>query len=445
MSDTDAQDTPGTPEPAGPAAADRPTKKRRHLPRRISAWVLVVLASLLIPVSIISVWAIRTVTDTNQYVATMAPLARNEVIVQHLATKATDELFSTHIVENKVTAALPAKAKPIVPAIMNELQGYVHQLALKVFESPKFGTLWDTLNRHTHDAVVDVLTGKQSPLQQKVEKGGSIVLNVSPQLNTLINQLNDRGVTLFNPLKPILSKSEGLGVTIVSKQQVSKFSGWFNLVVKLKWIVPAVALALAALALIVAVERRKTLLRLALGVALVTLLVLAGFSLGRITFLNQASGHSFNRQVAGAVWDTLLRFLKTNLRWTVLASVLVAIGAWLAGPARYAVWIRSTCAKGGRWVWAQARALTAASGRAAGESERVRRTGAWILEHLGGLRVVGVVVAGCFLVFGGNFTGWGLLVILIVLAVYLGLLQLVAAWARRVATAAATPAPGSAA
>ncbi len=451
MSDTDPQDTPTTPStadapgtagaPSTPAASVTPTKKRRHLPRRISAWVLVVLASLLIPISVISVWAIRTVTNTDQYVATMAPLARNEVIVQHLATKATDELFSTHIVQNKVTAALPAKAKPIVPAIMNELRAYVHQLALNVFESPKFGRLWDTLNRHTHDAVVDVLTGKQSPLQQKLEKGGSIVVNVSPALDNIINQLNNRGVTLFNPLKPILSKSEGLGVTIVSKQQVSKFSGAFNIIVKLKWIIPAIALALAVLAIIIAVEHRKTLLRLAIGVALVTLLLLAGLSLGRITFLNQASGHSFNREVAASVWDTVLRFLKTDLRWAVVVSVLVALGAWVAGPARYAVWIRSTCAKGGRWVWTQVREVTAGAGRAAGESDRVRRTGAWILEHLGGLRIVGVVVAGCFLVFGGNFTGWSLLVIVLALAVYLGLLQLVAIWARRVST----PTPGPAA
>ena len=134
--------------------------------------MLVVLASLLIPVSVISVWAIRTVTNTDQYVATMAPLARNPVIVDHLATKATDELFSTGIVQKKVTAALPAKAKPIVTPIVNEVHSYVYGLALKVFESPKFGQLWDTLNRHTHDAVVDVLTGKQTPLAQKLEKGG---------------------------------------------------------------------------------------------------------------------------------------------------------------------------------------------------------------------------------------------------------------------------------
>ena len=302
----------------------------------------------------------------------------------------------------------------------------------KFFESPKFGKLWDTLNRHTHDAVVDVLTGKQSPLTKKLEKGGAIVVNVTPALNNIIDQANAKGITLFNPAKAILTQGDKLGLTVVSKSQVSKFTGLFNLIVKLKWVIPAIALALAALAIGIAVQRRKTLLRLAIGVALVTLLLLAGLSLGRITFINQASGH-VNGQVAAAVWDTMLRFLKTDLRWMLLVSVLVGLGAWLAGPARYAVWIRSTVAKGGRWVGAQAHELTAGAGRAAAGSERARRTGGWITEHLNGLRIVGVVVAALFLVFGGNLTGWSLLIIVIVLAVYLGLLQLVAMWARKVA------------
>ncbi len=216
-----------------------------------------------------------------------------------------------------------------------------------------------------------------------------------------------------------------------------KFTGLFNLIVKLKWVIPVVALALGILGIVIAVAHRKTLLRLAIGVSLVTLLLLAGLSLGRITFINQA-GHSFNRDVAASVWDTMLRFLKTDLRWTLLVSVLVALGAWLAGPSRFAVRIRSTCASSARWVAAQAHALTAGTGRAAAESERVRRSGGWILEHLNGMRILGVGVAGLFVIFGGNLTGWGLLVIVIVLAVYLGLLQLVAAWARRVAVAAAS-------
>ena len=401
--------------------------------RGITTWVLIVLASLLIPVSVISVWAIRTVTNTDQYVATMAPLARNPAIVDNLATKTTDLLFSSHVVRNKVEDALPAKAKTIVTPIVNQLHSYAYGLALKFFESPKFGQLWDSLNRHTHDAVVAVLTGKQSALTQKIEKNGAIALNLTPAVNQVIDKANSRGITVFNPLKAVFATGDNLGLTVVSKDQVAKFSGWFNVIVKFKWIVPVVSLVLAALGILIAVQRRKTLLRMAIGVSLVTLVILAGISLGRVSFLNGAAKHHLDTGVAGALWDTLLAYLKTDLRWTVLIAVLVAFVAWVVGPARYAVWVRSTCAKGGRWVGAQASQLSDRSGQAAAGSQRARRTGGWILEHLNGLRIVGLVVVGLIVVFGGNFTGWGLLVIAIVLAVYLALLQLVAAWVRRVA------------
>jgi hypothetical protein len=420
------------------------TKKRRgHMPRRISAWVLVVLASILIPVSVMSVWAIRTVTNTDKYVETMAPLARNEVIQQGLAKRATDALFSTHIVQNKVTSVLPKAAKPLVAPITKEVHSYVEAQALKVFQSPKFGMLWDLLNRHSHAAVINILTGKQTPLQKKFAKGGAIALNLSPALNTLITNLDSHGVTLFNPIKAVSTK--GLSFSVVSKDQVSKFSGLFNLVVKLKWFIPIIALVLAILAVALALERRKTLLRLAVGVALMSMVLLGALSAGRGIFIGQAAGGGFNSQGAAAVWDTVLRFLKTDLRWTLLISVLVAFGAWVAGPARYAVWIRRTTVTGARWVATQSKALSSGAmgaGRAAGESSGVRRSGAWILEHLSGLRIVGVVIAGLFLVFGGNLTGWTLLIIVIVLAVYLGLLQLVAAWARKVARPAEAVSPG---
>ena len=434
MSETEPPQLPIVVEPL----AGRTHRARRT--RGVIAWVLIVVVSLLIPIAVMAGWVIRTVTDTNQYVATMAPLARNEIIVNRLADKATDALFSTHTVQDKVTAALPPKAKPIVVPIVNTVHGYVHNVALQVFQSPKFGQLWDSLNRHTHQAVVDVLTGKQSALVQKVEQGGGIVLKVTPALNMIADKLNARGITLFNPVKAI-SNQGGVGITIVSKAQVSKFSSLFNLVVKLRWIIPIVTLLLAAIGIAIAVNRRKILLRLAIGVGLVTVLFLAALALGRVTFLNTASAHNLDTGVAAAVWDTLLRFLKASLRWALLATLVVAFAAWVAGPGRYAIWIRSKCAKGGHWVADQARQLSSGAGRAAAGSPRTRATGEWILEHIAGLRIVGLVVAGVFIVFNGNLTFWSFLVILIVLAVYVGLLQLVAAWARKVTLSAAKPAP----
>ena len=425
--------------PAGPSDGSQGKRYRLRRTRGIVAWVLVVLASLLIPISVIAAWAINTVTNTDQYVATMAPLATNPVIVQHLATKSTDLLFSSHVVQNEIESVLPKKAKPIVQPITNQVKGYTEQLALRVFESKQFSQLWNLLNRRSHTTVVNILTGKYSKQAQALQKYGAVVLNLTPQLNQLIDQADSRGVTLFDPLKSVLDKN-GLSFTVVTRSQISQFSGVFNLVVKLRWVIPAVALVVGILSIVVATKRRKTLLRASAGVALFTLVLLGVLTYARGVFLNKAGAH-VDPNVVGAVWDTLLRFLKTSLRWTVLAGVVVAFFAWVFGPARYAVWIRATSAKGGRWVAAQTSALRSRTGQAAAESERTRRVGGWILEHLNGLRIVGVIVAALVLLFGGNFSGWGLLIIVIVLAVYLGLLQLVAAWAKKVASSAAASHP----
>ncbi len=446
MSDEDAQGT-GTPgeigtESAAPSAAAAAAngdpgaarkKPRARRTRTIIAWVLVVLASLLIPISVISVWAIRTVTDTNQYVETMAPLATNPVIVDHLAQKATDELFSTHYVQNKITRLLPKAAKPVVPPLTAQVKSYTNQLALKVFQSPKFAQLWNGLNRHTHTAVINILTGKQTPLQKKLAKAGAVAVNLSPALGNLIDEADAHGVTLFDPLRAIVTKGNGLNLTIVSKQQVQQYSGIFNLIVKLKWATPIIALVLALIGILVGVDHRKIVLRMAVGVSLMSLLILAVLSLARNRFLGVATKNNFDAQVAAAIWDTLLRFLKADLRWMVLVAVLVAIAMWLIGPARYAVWVRIHVAQAARWVAAQVRGASSGAGRAVSGSQRVRHVGGWIEEHIAGLRIVGAVVAGCFILFGGNLTGGSLLVILIVLAVYLGLLQLIAIWARGVA------------
>jgi hypothetical protein len=58
------------------------------------------------------------------------------------------------------------------------------------------------------------------------------------------------------------------------------------------------------------------------------------------------------------------------------------------------------------------------------------------------LRLLGALVAGLFIVFNGSLTFWGALATLLILAAYLGLLQLVVIWAERISggTGADTPA-----
>jgi hypothetical protein len=433
-------DTEGSATDHAPPPGAGKSKRRRkpHLIRRITCWILVVLASLLIPLSVMSFWAIRTVTDTDHYVATMAPLARNDVIVHRLAEKATDALFSSHVVQDKLTQILPAKAKPIVNPLLSQLHGYVYGLALKVFESPKFGQLWDALNRHTHTAVVDILTGQTSKESSLVKKAGAVAINVSPALQNLIKEADAKGVTLFNPLKSVLSQHNSLSFTIVSTKQVSKFSRLFNLLVQLRWEIPVAALVLAVGAVGVAVERRKTLARIAVGVGAFTLVLLAALAVARQTFLHEATKANLDTAAAAAVWDTVLRYLKSDLRWLLLLAVVGGLVAWLAGPSRYAVWTRSKAVQGGHWVGSGAKVLTGKKG----EGDVPAPAGAWgkwVLEHAQGLRIAGAVLAGLCVLVGVNLSDGVALAVAIALVVYLGVIQVIVVWARRTAPDAPSP------
>ena len=89
MTDSNPEETRSTDVAPVEVAEIAEKKPRARRTRGIISWVLIVLASLLIPVSVVSAWAIRTVTDTDQYVTTMAPLARNQLIIDHLADKTT--------------------------------------------------------------------------------------------------------------------------------------------------------------------------------------------------------------------------------------------------------------------------------------------------------------------------------------------------------------------
>ena len=322
--------------------------------------------------------------------------------------------------------ALPKKAKPIITPVVAEAKTYVHGLALKVLESPKFGQLW------TPATVTHMKPSSRSwrvsttPRAKKFQQHGQIVINVSPTLQNVIDKANARGITIFNPLKAVLNKGEnGMSVAIVSTEQVSKYSGAFNLLVKLGWWVPVIAIVLGILAIVVAVDRRRTLLRVAVGVRFVHPGVPGRAGPRPQRLPEQGGGALLQTGCRGIGVGHAAADLKTDFRWMLLASVLVALVAWVFGPAR-AVAIRSAFVRAGRWVAAQACQLSGKTGDAAAGSSGARRTGAWVLDHINALRIVGVVIAAGFLLLGGNLTGWSLLIIVIVLAVYIALIQLVA-------------------
>ncbi|HUA95592.1 MAG TPA: hypothetical protein VMB82_08680, partial [Acidimicrobiales bacterium] len=124
-------------DPVQPGSGQLSPARRPRLSRtrRVIAWILVVLASLLIPLSVVTVWAVGTVTNTDQYVATMAPLVRERVITAYVATQATNKLFDSVDVQGRIEKALPKRADFVAAPIASRVYTFVRDQIEKILNS----------------------------------------------------------------------------------------------------------------------------------------------------------------------------------------------------------------------------------------------------------------------------------------------------------------------
>jgi hypothetical protein len=114
------------------------------------------------------------------------------------------------------------------------------------------------------------------------------------------------------------------------------------------------------------------------------------------------------------LFDALVAFIKQGLRTVLVAGLVVAAGAFLAGPSVTAVRIRAFTRGLGRI-------------RHGGEQAGVRTgpVGTWTYAHRRALRICAVALAVLVFVFWGQPTALVAIVIAILLLVALGLIELI--------------------
>jgi len=419
---------PADPAKPGSDQLSAPRRPRLSRSRRVIAWILVVLAALLVPLSVVTAWAVGTVTKTDQYVATMAPLVRERVITNYVATQATNKLFDSVDVHGRIEKALPKRADFIAAPITARVYTFVRDQFKKILNSEWFHKLWDRVNTRSHDSVVNVLTGKVTPGQ----RAHRVLVDVTPVITKAIDTLDSKGVTVFDPVRQRLRQADTLTVKIATAKQISKARHVFSVITRLGWLVPVFAAIIVVVGVAVAVDRRKTLLRMSIGTAIFAVVLLAALATGRSFFVDHATRAT--PSVTGAIFDTLLRFLRDWLRVTIVIAIVLAIILWLAGPGRWPRWLRAKVALAARWCGRRVVELNSKEHRA--QASSAARTGArWVMEHRDGLRLAGVIVAGAIIVLGGNLSVDGVFWTAVALVLYLIVLELVVAWARRTSQA----------
>jgi hypothetical protein len=325
-------------EPHSVDAEQDESRTPRRLPRwrRILVSLLVIIGCVLAPLSVLGVWIRNTMLDTDQYVSTVGPLIDNSDVQQALANRITTAVVEGSGVESKIADSLPPQASFVAPAVADSLERVVHKTALKLVQSDQMETLWDTVNRRAHTQVVALLEG-ETKFDNVTTSNGDVVVHLGPLVGKVRAALENRGIDAFDEGNATRVNSQ---IVLIKSDTLESAQSITDLLQKLAYILPILTLLVFAAAIGLSGNRRRTILRSALGLALGMGLLLVVLNVGRHFYLS-ALPATVNESAAAAVYDQVLSFLRLSLRTAFVVALIIAFAAWISGPGRSATRFRN--------------------------------------------------------------------------------------------------------
>ncbi|HJY46430.1 MAG TPA: hypothetical protein VJ301_17565, partial [Propionibacteriaceae bacterium] len=301
-------------------------RPRRQRWRSIVATLLIVIGCILAPISVVAVWTKNLVTDTDRYVATVAPLANDPAIQRAIADRITAEIFTQLDVVGITNEAVDALAeRGLPPRVATQLhalsqplstgvESFVRTEVGKVVASEAFANAWTTANRSAHQALVAALTGETR--EGITIENDTVSINLGPIIQEVKQRLIDRGFGLASRI-PNVNPS----FVLVQSDYIAQARGAFNLLNVLGNWLPIVALILLAIGIYVAKGHRRALVGVGLGLAGGMLALGLALALFRTIYLNELPLGILTRDAAAAFYDTLVRFLRLGLRMVLVLGL----------------------------------------------------------------------------------------------------------------------------
>ncbi|WGL50379.1 hypothetical protein P5P86_10405 [Nocardioides sp. BP30] len=296
-----------------------------------------VLLGVVAPLSIVAAWAHDEISDTDRYVSTVAPLARDPQLQRAISTRITREIASRIDVSGltaSAAAALQQRGAPPAAAaglralsrpLADALDGWIGTQVHTIVSSGAFATAWDEANRQAHSQMVAVLTGKTDGITQVQD--GAVTIDLAAFIATVKEQLVAAGFGLAANIPTIDAR-----FTVFESTDLDKAQRGFRALSALAHTLPVLGVLLLAAAIALARDRRRTVTTAALVVAGSMLVLGIALNGARTLYLDALSGQDISQTTAELFYDTIVRFIRFNLRALLVLTLAVALVAWLAGP-----------------------------------------------------------------------------------------------------------------
>jgi hypothetical protein len=305
--------------------------------RPLVATVLIIVMAILAPLSVLARWAHDEISDTDRYVETVTPLASDPAIQAAVIDRITTEIMTRLQVDQVTDEAVEALAdrglpplassslKALSTPLSDAIEGFVEKQVTSLVKSDEFETAWVQANRQAHTQMVAVLTGKDTDTVQV--SNNTVSVNLATVIDTVKQRLVARGFTLAERLPAIDAQ-----FTIFESDDITKGQTGFRLLSALNTWLPILALICLIGAVAVGRSRRRTLIAASLAVVLSMVVLGAMLNGSREIYLNALPSSDLPPEAAAAIYDTLVYFIRLNIRALIVLFLAIAFIAWVTGP-----------------------------------------------------------------------------------------------------------------
>jgi hypothetical protein len=184
----------------------------------------------------------------------------------------------------------------------------------------------------------------------KVERSGAVKVDLKGVAGAVQKQLINSGLSIAEKIP--LDKVNG-SITIFQSEDLYKARKGAGALDTVGYALPFIVLACLGGAVLLSVRKRRAFIKAAVAFAVGAVILALLVNAARHLYL-EALPKSVPEGAAAAIYDTLLRSLDTSVRNILLVAIVVAVAAFVSGPARPAVGFRNWWARAVAWAGADA-------------------------------------------------------------------------------------------
>jgi hypothetical protein len=338
--------------------------------RRILAWVLLVLACIILPIAVTGAWVRGTIMDTDGFVNALGPLASEPAVQDAIATNLTNQIFEQLALEERLQSAFPDKLGFLAAPVTKQLQEFTQTAAERLVASDEFSAIWTAALRAVHSTVVDFMNGSG---RVSLGEGGVIELDMSGLSTRIVDRLQQLGIEIPEDQYPVLTSGK---VPIAQVAGLEKIQGLLNFLNKLFIVLPILAVLFLAGSVAVAAKgrRQRTAVRAGIGIMISMAIFVVILLIVRMVLMNAVEDAGMSTDAASAIWGDLTIALRGTAWGLFFLGFLLLIHRRLVAAF-------------------QGDAMSKAAGRTVEAGWDTGRTGTWISRHRIWLNI-GLLVVG---------------------------------------------------